>query len=120
MDMDSLWVVKRQFCEFCAQPCGGPLPAEQTGPICYWSCKSCQIAYETYFTGRLQKLMFDTRFRDKQYSLQLWYNVEETRIIRYPDNLGDTIVEVVAFPFLIQGITPQNIRDKLATYVTFS
>ena len=86
----------------------------------WWNCKPCNVSYWISYLGKLRKLLLDTPLRDRQYSLQLLYDTGETRIVMYPAKTGDTLVEVALFPFLIAGVTPNNVLAKIITYINFS
>lgn len=111
------------YCHFCEQVCTGNVFPEEdsnTVPNPWWDCDLCSVSYRVSYYGALQRLLLDTEYRHEKYSLQLWYDTNETRIIMMPKNPEDTIVEVAMFPFLVAGVTPQNINNKLSTLINFS
>lgn len=108
------------LCTYCHQPCCGPMWDDDVVTNNWWNCKPCNVSYWISYKGKLRKLLLDTPLRDRQYSLQLLYDTVETRIVMYPSKVGDTLVEVAFFPFLVTGVTPNNVRDKIITYINFS
>jgi hypothetical protein len=70
--------------------------------------------------GKLELLRFFAKLKDKQYSLDLDYVSKQTEILLIPDKMDDTIVMVLTLPYLIDGITPDNVQLKIETYLTFS
>lgn len=108
------------YCHFCKEACKGNSYSSNTSTISWWICKPCNAYYLVDFLGKLRRMTLDTTYRHQEYSLQFMYDEEETRIVSFPENPEDTLMEVANFPFLIQGVNPQNLLQKLATYLIFS
>jgi len=87
----------------------------------WWSCSRCRMFY-CYNTVNdfLSEVRFETKMSRGTYVLCLRYISKETRIIKLPSKPNDTMIDIYRIPEIVQGITPDNVKDKIRTYLVFS
>ena len=87
----------------------------------WWSCFTCRIFYcYNIVNDFLSEVRFESKMSRGTYVLCLRYISQETRIIKMPAEPDDTMIDIYCIPGIVQGITPQNIKDKIRTYLVFS
>jgi hypothetical protein len=87
----------------------------------WWSCSKCRMFYcYNIVNDFLSEVRFESKMTRGTYVLCLRYISKETRIIKLPVQPNDTLVDIYCIPEIVQGITPQNIKDKIKTYLVFS
>jgi len=108
-------------CQFCQQPTKNA-PWENDYDISGWyDCKNCNISYRTYCpNGKVELIRFNVLFRNRNYCIDLDVTTNQTEILLLPQEMDDTIIIVLILPYIVEGLTPQNILSKLETYMTFS
>jgi ribosomal protein L37AE/L43A len=90
----------------------------------YWRCNNCKVSHEeiiyapNHFVSKSSSMYCE--IKGKIYCLHQFYNYNFSRIELIPKNLNDTIIIVAEFNFLFPNVTPQNISQKLSTYILFS
>jgi hypothetical protein len=86
----------------------------------WWYCEDCMAHYQIHYNGDVNVVCLDARVKNHLYSLQLMYDSGESRIVAYPEDPEGTLIIVVSFPYILIGVTPQNVADKIRTYINFS
>jgi len=107
-------------CQFCPQECDSVF--SEDFEVCSWyTCSACNVIYRTFCVGgKLDLIRFPSSFRNHDYCIDLDMNKQVTEIVSLPKNFGEPAQIIVSFPYILPGLTPDNIKSKLETYINFS
>jgi hypothetical protein len=114
MNISNLQDTSTKLCPYCP----GFLVYESVGNL--WRCSSCQVI-RIFEKGTGIITQIDCDLKDKMYTVSLYHIEEVSKILtwgKYDEvdvRFGDVIM---VFNFIID-ITPQNIKEKLQTILTF-
>lgn len=108
-------------CPYCNVPCTYlSLRDDWTD---YWKCLPCKVSYEQSFHpdhSGIETTNMYTTIRGHLYVLRQYHWENRSRLEMLPENLDDTVVIAMMFPFLFPNVTPANIENKILTYLVFS
>lgn len=98
-------------CHFCKKLCRHKKPATGWSPECCLECVDCRVYYKMQFT-HMTKVALECDLNQKLYTLELNMDTKETLLFW---GIG-----VLRFDFLMTGVTPQNVAEKVKTLLVFS
>lgn len=110
--------MKTPICVFCKNKCVDRDEADLVDD--WWYCEPCQTHYRVHYTGSIDRVYMDTKLKGRLFSLQLMYDANESRIVVYPQEPDGTLLIAITFHYIVVGATPQNLQDKIRTYINFS
>lgn len=108
-------------CPFCKKPADYFVVSDSW--VDYWKCLPCRSTFEQMYTLKhegLTTIQMYTNIRNKLYVLRQFLSINKSRIEMLPENIEDTVVIAQDFAFLLPSVTPENIQEKLMTYLVFS
>src|SRR5271155_2908022 len=116
MNILQLRDITTRLCPYCP----GLLAYETVGDL--WRCTSCQVVRILDSKRGVEITQMDCYVGDKLYSVSLYHTEGASKIFAWNQRdagsdvrFGDVVVE---FDF-VMDITPQNIKEKLKTILTF-
>lgn len=114
-------------CHYCQQPCT-PLDAWKNIKLFRWECENgCGTVFLLRDDNKLISTIWkDVCIRDKHYSVKIYDgitgNAPQCIISYYIDNVSGSIgrwEEIIRWNFVPKSWTPQNVKQKLSTYLLF-
>ena len=116
---DTLTMVKKSAkCQFCDTFCkkGGKTATKSQ----WWNCKQCDVQYETSLKGKINLIHLKTKMKDnKFYVVRISFSEHESTIYAWEKFNGSyNAYEVVSFNHILD-INPENLSEKLKTYLLF-
>lgn len=89
----------------------------------YYKCVPCKTSFERSFSPHyegVQTINMYTTLNGHLYVLRQFMEKDKSRIEMLPEDPEDTVVIAQVYDFLLPNVTPQNIREKILTYLVFS
>lgn len=116
---DTLTIVKKKAkCQFCNNFCiRGDKNIENNR---WWKCEECRINYLISFDGKIDTANFrSSNISNEFYTIRILFKEEESTIHFWTKK--DTYYSATSVVTLnsIINITPENMQDKLKTYLLF-
>jgi|SRR6185436_19645971 len=116
---DTLTIVKKSAkCQFCDSFCKkGDKTANK---LQWWDCKECIVQYAASTKGKIDLIHFKTKMEDnKFYTIRISFSYHESSIYAWEKVKGGFhAYEVVSFNHILD-IKPENLTEKLKTYLLF-
>jgi len=121
------------ICQFCQQPCKNSIGCKRYGKKARWQrCTNCpvEIGYAINIKGIVQCIIFlSPNTNEDHYQLSIDYKEQHTTIQflkieyymygkrRQKSWKSDQLLQI---EHCVKGITPDNVYDKIKTYLLFS
>lgn len=108
------------YCRFCDQRC-----KKAHGDSPWWHCEKCKV----FFKEDESEIVFRPNSETHLYWLMLKLHDNKTVVesLRNPKSMNPEEVDpmslpkvLVSVPYIMQGVTPQNMYEKLRTLLVFS
>lgn len=116
---DTLTIVKKfAKCQFCDSFCKkGDKTATK---LRWWDCKECNIQYMASPKGKIDSIHLKTKMEDnKFYVIRISFSENESNIYAWEKIKGGyNAYEVVCFKHILD-VKPENLTEKLKTYLLF-
>jgi hypothetical protein len=123
--------INQYICQFCQQPCINSIGCKRYGKKARWQrCTNCpvEIGYAINIKGIVQCIMFLTpNSNENHYQLSIDYKEQHTIIEFYKKQhtarnkkvwwKSDQLLQI---EHCVKGVTPDNVHDKIKTYILFS
>lgn len=120
------------ICDFCQQPCRRFASAKQYGNKFKWQkCQTCpiEILYAVHPTGIIRAIMFNITNKGNIYQLIINKKSEKTEInylkpysVSYNGQPKTHYYHetLLTLDSCVNGVTPQNVLEKIKLYILFS
>jgi hypothetical protein len=100
-------------CEFCQQETILDSSYDE------WKCLTCHVAILSY-EGESKHIRFSSHFNNNDYYLNLFTDSQQTLLVIKKSDSGDFDFSEIKVEYYLDGVTPDNVIEKIKLLLVFS